>query len=105
MSQKKVDAYKMAQKNRQQIMRREKLTNRIEILAVILAFALLIGWFGTSVYSTRKAEAEANAAPVITELDLTDMDAFSVVLRERASGTSEEAEETADESVAASSEE
>ena len=103
MSQKKVDAYKEEKKNRQQIIRREKMTNRIEILVIVLVFAALIGWFGTSVYMNRKAEAEANAAPVTTTLDLSDMDSFSEMLRTEKEEASGESEEPAGEEVVSES--
>lgn len=50
MSQAKVDKYKQEKANRQQIMKKEKRMHRIEMTAIALVGAVLVGWFGYSVY-------------------------------------------------------
>ncbi len=50
MSQAKVDKYKEEKANRRKIMKREKRMHRLEMSAVVLVVALMIGWIGFSVH-------------------------------------------------------
>ncbi|MCQ2509804.1 MAG: hypothetical protein MJ116_05010 [Lachnospiraceae bacterium] len=76
MSQKKVDQYKKEKANRQQIMKREKMMTRLGVTASALVLALLIGWFGFSVYKNVKANEQANTPVNTTVIDTSDVDAY-----------------------------
>lgn len=74
MSQKKVDAYKEYKKNKDKIIKKEKMMFRIEVAIVALVCALFIGWFGWSIYNsvtTASEEAKATEAVVAQDLDIT----------------------------------
>ena len=74
MSQKKVDAYKEEKKNRQQIMKKEKMARRLEaILAAVICIAL-IGWFSYAVIM--HARSSAPVETVTTTLDMSAVDEY-----------------------------
>ncbi len=78
MSQKKVDAYKEEKRNRQQIMKKEKMTRRLEALLAAVICIALVGWFSISVIMQVR-----NSAPVetvTTSLDLSALDDYTVKL-------------------------
>ena len=70
MSQKKVDAYKEEKRNRQQIIRKEKITRRLEMIAAALICIALVGWFGIAVVMHAKS-----STPVQTETTTLNLDA------------------------------
>ncbi|MDO4621626.1 MAG: hypothetical protein Q4B22_01605 [Eubacteriales bacterium] len=107
MSQKKVDYYKEQKKNRKAIMRREKMRTRLAVSACVIVFAALVIWFGISVVGNYRANAEANAEAVTTELDLSAIENYSNSLSEKVAelqdGETAETTESAEESVVAAS--
>ena len=60
MSQQKVDKYKQDKAHRSEIIKKQKRSVRIEILAAVLVAAGLLGWFGWSYHE----RAEKNKPPV-----------------------------------------
>lgn len=77
MSQQKVDKYKQEKANRQQIMKKQKMTRIAHILLALVIGVGLVGWFGVSLVRSRLAERE----PVPTQIQgaavenyLTEMD-------------------------------
>ena len=78
MSQQKVDKYKQDKANRSQIMKKQKRSIRIEIIAVTVLMIGLLGWFGHSYYE----RVEETKPPVDYPIDsgaiddyLSDLDA------------------------------
>lgn len=51
MSQKKVDYYKASKNTRSKAARKEKIIDRLEILAWVLIAVAMIGWIGYSAYA------------------------------------------------------
>ncbi|MBP3913418.1 MAG: hypothetical protein J6D14_03310 [Lachnospiraceae bacterium] len=73
MSQKKVDQYKEYKKNKDKILKQEKMKLKLQYALMGLIALVLCVWLVfsavTSVERAKKAEAEANA-PVATEVDM-----------------------------------
>lgn len=63
MSQEKVDRYKKEKANRQKIMKKERIIQRLEMAGIALVCVLAIGWVGYSVYDT--ATSKVNDATVV----------------------------------------
>lgn len=63
MSQAKVDKHKEEKANRRKIMKREKRMHRLEMSAVVLVVALMIGWIGFSVHD--KMENKENTKETV----------------------------------------
>lgn len=63
MSQKKVDSYRAGKLNRSKTAKREKIIDRLEILAWVLICVAMIGWIGFSAYS----KVNEKQASVVTE--------------------------------------
>ncbi len=82
MSQKKVDAYKEEKRNRQQIMRREKMTRRLEALVAAVICIALIAWFSIAV--VLHARSAAPVETVTTSLDLSALDNYNMMLEDLA---------------------
>lgn len=59
MSQQKVDRYKQSKANRQQLIKKEKMVHRFEMIAVAVVVVGILGWFGTSVYTRIQESAPA----------------------------------------------
>lgn len=74
MSQKKVDAYKEEKKNRQQIMKKEKMARRLEAILAALICVALIGWFSYAVIM--HARSSAPVETVTTTLDMGAVDEY-----------------------------
>lgn len=51
MSQKKVDSYKAGKNNRSRAARKEKLIDRLEILAWVAICVFMVAWIGFSAYA------------------------------------------------------
>ena len=51
MSQKKVDSYKAGKNNRSRAARKEKLIDRLEILAWVAIRVFMVAWIGFSAYN------------------------------------------------------
>ena len=63
MSQKKVDNYRAGKYGRSKAVRKEKIIDKLEILAWIAICVAMVGWIGFSAY----AKIEANEASTVTE--------------------------------------
>ena len=51
MSQKKVDSYKAGKNNRSRTAKKEKLIDRLEILAWVAICVAMVAWIGFSAYA------------------------------------------------------
>ena len=103
MSQQKVDYYKEQKRNRQQIMKKEKMTRRLEIAVGVIVLAALVVWFGFMVAQNRTAAVGENVN--VTELSLGAVDKYLNELSESVNGTAEtETEEGTAEAEAGDSE-
>lgn len=80
MSQEKVDLYKEEKKNRKKIMRREKIRTRLTVVAVVVVFGFLIGWFSWAVYNNVKNNQATTAKATTTELDLSAIESYTTAL-------------------------
>ena len=80
MSQEKVDLYKEEKKNRKKIMRREKIRTRLTVVAVVVVFGFLIGWFSWAVYNNVKNNQATTAKAMTTELDLSAIESYTTAL-------------------------
>ena len=63
MSQKKVDSYKAGKAGRSKASRKEKMIDKLEILAWIAICVAMVGWIGFSAY----AKIETKQESVVTE--------------------------------------
>ena len=63
MSQKKVDNYRAGKYGRSKAVRKEKIIDKLEILAGIAICVAMVGWIGFSAY----AKIEAKVASTVTE--------------------------------------
>ena len=63
MSQKKVDNYRAGKYGRSKAVRKEKIIDKLEILAWIAICVAMVGWIGFSAY----AKIEATEASTVTE--------------------------------------
>jgi len=59
MSQKKVDSYKAGKNNRSRTAKKEKLIDRLEILAWVMICVAMVAWIGYSAYA-KVTEKEAS---------------------------------------------
>ena len=97
MSQRKVDYYKEQKRNRQAIMKKEKMTKRLEIALIVIILAALLVWFGFMIAQNRMA-ASAGDAGTTTELSLGAFDKYIEELSDIVDGDDEaEAEEAGEE--------
>ena len=80
MSQEKVDLYKEEKKNRKKIMRREKIRTRLTVVAVVVVFGFLIGWFSWAVYNNVKNNQATTAKATTTDLDLSAIESYTTAL-------------------------
>lgn len=80
MSQEKVDLYKEEKKNRKKLMRREKIRTRLTVVAVVVVFGFLIGWFSWAVYNNVKNNQATTAKATTTELDLSAIESYTTAL-------------------------
>ena len=63
MSQKKVDTYRAGKYGRSKASRKERIIDKLEILAWIAICVAMVGWIGFSAY----AKIEAKEASTVTE--------------------------------------
>ena len=63
MSQKKVDNYRAGKYGRSKASRKERIIDKLEILAWIAICVAMVGWIGFSAY----AKIEAKEASIVTE--------------------------------------
>ena len=66
MSQKKVDSYKAGKNNRSRTAKKEKLIDRLEILAWVMICVAMVAWIGYSAY----AKVTAKEASIVKETDV-----------------------------------
>ena len=67
MSQQKVNAYKEYKKNKDKILKREKLMKRVEAAIAAAVVVAFVAWFGWSVYNSATTTDES-APAVVTEI-------------------------------------
>ena len=74
MSQKKVDNYRAGKYGRSKASRKERIIDKLEILAWIAICVAMVGWIGFSAY----AKIEAQEASTVTEtvLDTSAIDNY-----------------------------
>ena len=106
MSQQKVDRYKENKANRAAIMKKQKVTRRLQFIVVIAVVAAAVVWFGVSVYnSTKQTETAENvyvdSEDVVTYMN--DPEHYSPA-EETTEETTEEAAEEASSTSASSGE-
>ncbi len=63
MSQAKVDKYKKNKANRQQLIKKEKLMHRLEMVLITLVCIAFVGWIGYSIYA--KVESSKDPAEIV----------------------------------------
>ena len=74
MSQKKVDSYKTGKFNRSKTSRKEKLIDKLEILAWIVICVAMVGWIGFSAYA--KIETKQESVVTETVMDTSAIDNY-----------------------------
>ena len=74
MSQKKVDNYRAGKMNRSKAARKEKLIDRLEILAWVVICVAMIGWIGYSAYA--KIEQKPESVVLETTMDTSALDNY-----------------------------
>ena len=74
MSQKKVDNYRAGKLNRSKTARKEKLIDRLEILAWVVICVAMIGWIGYSAYA--KIEHKQESVVLETTMDTSALDNY-----------------------------
>lgn len=74
MSQKKVDSYKAGKNNRSRTAKKEKLIDRLEILAWVMICVAMVAWIGYSAY----AKVTAKEASIVKEtvVDISAIDNY-----------------------------
>ena len=72
MSQQKVDKYKKAKANRNEIIKKEKRALRLEIIAATALMVILLGWFGYSYYN----RVEETKPPTEYTIDSSAVDEY-----------------------------
>ncbi|MCF0146587.1 MAG: hypothetical protein HUJ73_08385 [Eubacterium sp.] len=74
MSQKKVDYRKEQKYNRKEIMKKEKVVRRVQIIVVIAILAALVGWFSVLVVQSKKSSQPSSAS--VTNISVDAFDEF-----------------------------
>ena len=74
MSQKKVDNYRAGKLNRSKTAIKEKLIDRLEILAWVVICVAMIGWIGYSAYA--KIEQKQESVVLETTMDTSALDNY-----------------------------
>ena len=74
MSQKKVDSYKAGKAGRSKASRKEKLIDKLEILAWIAICVAMVGWIGFSAYA--KIETKQESVVTETVMDTSAIDNY-----------------------------
>nr|WP_295285681.1 hypothetical protein [uncultured Blautia sp.] len=72
MSQKKVDSYKTSKFNRSKTSRKEKLIDKLEILAWIVICVAMVGWIGFSAYAKVTAKQETVVTETVMDTSAID---------------------------------
>ena len=74
MSQKKVDNYRAGKYGRSKASRRERIIDKLEILAWIAICVAMVGWIGFSAYT--KIEAKEASTVTETVMDTSAIDHY-----------------------------
>ena len=74
MSQKKVDNYRAGKYGRSKAVRKEKIIDKLEILAWIAICIVMVGWIGFSAYT--KIEAKEASTVTETVMDTSAIDNY-----------------------------
>ena len=74
MSQKKVDNYRAGKYGRSKAVRKERIIDKLEILAWIAICVAMVGWIGFSAYA--KIEAKEAATVTETVMDTSAIDNY-----------------------------
>ena len=74
MSQKKVDNYRAGKLNRSKTARKEKLIDKLEILAWVVICVAMIGWIGYSAYA--KIGQKQESVVLETTMDTSALDNY-----------------------------
>jgi len=74
MSQKKVDNYRAGKYGRSKAVRKEKIIDKLEILAWIAICVAMVGWIGFSAYT--KIEAKEASTVTETVMDTSAIDNY-----------------------------
>ena len=74
MSQKKVDNYRAGKYGRAKAARKERIIDKLEILAWIAICVAMVGWIGFSVYT--KIEAKEASTVTETVMDTSAIDNY-----------------------------
>ena len=74
MSQKKVDSYKAGKNNRSRAAKKEKLIDRLEILAWVAICVAMVAWIGFSAYA--KIETKQESVVTETVMDTSAIDNY-----------------------------
>lgn len=74
MSQKKVDSYKAGKAGRSKVSRKEKMIDKLEILAWIAICVAMVGWIGFSAYA--KIETKQESVVTETVMDTSAIDNY-----------------------------
>ena len=74
MSQKKVDSYKAGKAGRSKASRKEKMIDKLEILAWIAICVAMVAWVGFSAYA--KIEAKRESVVTETVMDTSAIDNY-----------------------------
>ena len=74
MSQKKVDNYRAGKYGRSKASRRERIIDKLEILAWIAICVAMVGWIGFSAYT--KIEAKEASTVTETVMDTSAIDNY-----------------------------
>ena len=74
MSQKKVDNYRAGKYGRSKASRKEKIIDKLEILAWIAICVAMVGWIGFSAYT--KIEAKEASTVTETVMDTSAIDNY-----------------------------
>ena len=72
MSQKKVDSYKTSKFNRSKTSRKEKLIDKLEILAWIVICVAMVGWIGFSAYAKVTAKEASTVKETVVDTSAID---------------------------------
>lgn len=74
MSQKKVDNYRAGKYGRSKASRKERIIDKLEILAWIAICVAMVGWIGFSAYT--KIEAKEASTVTETVMDTSAIDSY-----------------------------
>lgn len=83
MSQAKVDAKKELKKNRQQLVKKEKIRRAVSITITSLICAAVVFWIGFSAYKRIDAYIDANTPMEYNDVDITAIEDYLDTLNQQ----------------------